>query len=83
MGDLKSLINMIPGMSKLTKGLDIDDSAFSKVESIIFSMTPYERGHPEVINMSRKQRIAKGCSNMDDSCGFSASWAEDNWDFAA
>ncbi|MEM8908129.1 MAG: signal recognition particle protein [Bacteroidota bacterium] len=60
MGDLKSLINMIPGMSKMTKGLDIDDSAFSKVESIIFSMTPEERGHPEILNMSRKRRIARG-----------------------
>ncbi|MEM9918635.1 MAG: signal recognition particle protein [Bacteroidota bacterium] len=61
MGDLKSLINMIPGMSKMTKGLDIDDSAFAKVESIIFSMTPQEREHPELLNMSRKRRIARGC----------------------
>ena len=60
MGDLKSLINMIPGMSKLTEGIDIDDSAFAKDESIIFSMTPEERGHPEILNMSRKRRIAKG-----------------------
>ncbi len=61
MGDIKSLLGMIPGMGKAVKDLDIDDSAFSKVESIIFSMTPHERGNPEVINMSRKQRIAKGC----------------------
>ncbi len=61
MGDLKSLMNMIPGMSKMTKNLDIDDSAFSKVESIIFSMTPQERAHPELLNMSRKRRIANGC----------------------
>jgi signal recognition particle subunit SRP54 len=61
MGDLKSLIGMIPGMKKLTKNLDIDDSAFAKVESIILSMTPNERGNPEVLNMSRKRRIAKGC----------------------
>ena len=60
MGDLKSLINMIPGMSKMTKNLDIDDSAFAKVESIIQSMTPHERSHPEVLNMSRKRRIAGG-----------------------
>ena len=60
MGDLKSLMGMIPGMSKL-KNLDIDDSAFGKVESIILSMTPKERAHPEVLNMSRKKRIAKGC----------------------
>jgi len=63
MGDLKSLINMIPGMSKMTKNLDIDDKAFNKVESIIQSMTPEERGHPELLNMSRKRRIAKGCGH--------------------
>jgi len=61
MGDLKGLMGMIPGMSKMTKNLDIDDDAFNKVESIIFSMTPYERENPEVLNMSRKRRIAKGC----------------------
>ena len=61
MGDIKSLMNMIPGMSKMTKGLDIDNSAFAKVESIIFSMTPLERDNPELLNMSRKRRIAKGC----------------------
>ncbi|MBR9920562.1 MAG: signal recognition particle protein [Bacteroidetes bacterium] len=61
MGDMKSLINMIPGMSKVTKNLDIDDKAFGKVESIIHSMTPEERGNPELLNMSRKKRIAKGC----------------------
>ncbi len=61
MGDIKSLMNMIPGMSKMTKNLDIDNSAFNKVEAIILSMTPQERGNPELMNMSRKQRIAKGC----------------------
>jgi signal recognition particle subunit SRP54 len=61
MGDLKSLMGMIPGMNKLTKNLDIDDSAFAKVESIIHSMTPDERAKPELLNMSRKRRIAKGC----------------------
>jgi len=60
MGDLKSLMGMIPGMSKL-KNLDIDDSAFGKVESIILSMTPEERSKPELLNMSRKKRISKGC----------------------
>lgn len=60
MGDLKSLLGMIPGMNKL-KNLDIDDSAFSKVESIILSMTLQERANPELLNMSRKKRIAKGC----------------------
>ncbi len=60
MGDLKSLMNMIPGMGKMTKNLDIDNNAFAKVESIIQSMTPHERAHPEVLNMSRKKRLAKG-----------------------
>ncbi|MCL4109153.1 UNVERIFIED_CONTAM: hypothetical protein GTU68_028334 [Idotea baltica] len=63
MGDIKSLINMIPGMGKMTKNLDIDDKAFSKVEAIIQSMTPEERGKPEVLNMSRKRRIAMGCGH--------------------
>lgn len=61
MGDLKSLMNMIPGMSKVTKDLDIDEKAFSKVESIIQSMTPAERSNPDLLNMSRKRRIASGC----------------------
>ena len=60
MGDIKSLMNMIPGMSKITKDLNIDDNAFSKVEAIIQSMTPKERANPELINMSRKKRIAAG-----------------------
>jgi len=47
----------------MTKNLDIDDKAFSKVESIIQSMTPQERGNPELLNMSRKRRIAKGCGH--------------------
>lgn len=67
MGDIKSLLNMIPGMSKMTKDLDIDDSAFNKVEAIIFSMTPKERSNPELLNLSRKKRIARGCGQgMDD-----------------
>ncbi len=61
MGDLKGLMSMIPGMSKMTKNLDIDDKAFVKVESIIQSMTPEERANPELLNMSRKKRIASGC----------------------
>ena len=61
MGDLKSLVNMIPGMSKVTKDLDIDDTAFAKIESIIYSMTPQERENPELLNISRKKRIALGC----------------------
>ncbi len=54
---------MIPGMSKALKNVEIDDKAFNKVESIIYSMTPQERGNPEVLNMSRKKRIAKGCGH--------------------
>jgi len=61
MGDLKGLVNMIPGMSKMTKNLEIDDNAFAKVESIIYSMTPEERDNPELLNVSRKRRIAEGC----------------------
>ena len=61
MGDIKSLLKMIPGMGKLTKNLDIDNNAFSKVEAIIQSMTPTERANPELINLSRKKRIAGGC----------------------
>ena len=61
MGDLKSLMGMIPGLGKQLKNVDLDDSAFAKVESIIQSMTPKERSSPEVLNMSRKRRIAKGC----------------------
>jgi signal recognition particle subunit SRP54 len=61
MGDLKSLMGMVPGMSKLTKDIEIDDKAFTKVEAIIQSMTPKERANPDIMNMSRKTRIAKGC----------------------
>jgi signal recognition particle subunit SRP54 len=60
MGDLKSLMGMIPGMAKLTKDINIDDKAFSRIEAIIRSMTPKERANPELLNMSRKKRIALG-----------------------
>jgi signal recognition particle subunit SRP54 len=66
MGDIKSLLKMIPGMNKLTRDLDIDDSAFTRVEAIIQSMTLEERGNPEVLNMSRKRRIANGCGQSID-----------------
>ncbi len=66
MGDIKSLMNMIPGMSKLTKDIDIDNSAFTKIECIIQSMTPAERKDPELINLSRKKRIAKGSGKSID-----------------
>jgi len=67
MGDIKSLLNMIPGMKKMMKDVEIDNSAFSKVESIIQSMTPKERANPELMSMTRKKRIARGCGqSMDD-----------------
>lgn len=61
MGDLKSLLGMIPGMGKALKEVDIDDKALHRVEAIIQSMTPEERSNPEVLNLSRKKRIARGC----------------------
>jgi len=60
MGNLKDLASMIPGVGKALKDVDIDDNAFKGIEAIILSMTPKERQHPEVLNQSRKQRIAKG-----------------------
>ena len=60
MGNIKDLMGMIPGVGKQIKDLDIDDNAFKSVEAIIYSMTPYERSHPDAINGSRRQRIAKG-----------------------
>ena len=61
MGDLKSLMSMIPGVGKAMKDIEIDDKAFVKIESIIQSMTPTERENPELLTMNRKTRIAKGC----------------------
>lgn len=61
MGDISQLMGMIPGMSKMTKDVQIDNNAFAKVEAIIQSMTPFERSNPEIMNMSRKTRISKGC----------------------
>ena len=60
MGNLKDLAAMIPGVGKAIKDIDIDDNAFKGIEAIIRSMTPKERTHPEILNTSRKQRIAKG-----------------------
>ena len=60
MGNIKDLAAMIPGVGKAIKDVDIDDRAILGVEAIILSMTPYERRHPEVLNASRKTRIAKG-----------------------
>jgi len=60
MGNMKDLMGMIPGMGKAMKGVDIDDDAFKHIEAIIGSMTPKERSQPDLINMSRKKRIARG-----------------------
>lgn len=60
MGNIKDLASMIPGVGKALKDVDIDNSAFKSVEAIIMSMTPYEREHAELINGSRRKRIADG-----------------------
>jgi signal recognition particle subunit SRP54 len=60
MGSLKDLMGMIPGAGKALKGLDIDDDAFKHIEAIIHSMTPAERSTPNLLNASRKVRIANG-----------------------
>ena len=67
MGNLKALASMIPGVGKAIKDVDIDDNAFKGIEAIIYSMTPAERANPEIINGSRRQRIAKGSgTSMQD-----------------
>ena len=60
MGNVKDLIGMLPGMNKAMKGLDIDNDSFKPIEAIIRSMTPNERQNPEILNGSRKKRIASG-----------------------
>ena len=67
MGNLKDLAAMIPGVGKALKDVEIDDNAFKGVEAIILSMTPKERQHPEILNQSRKMRLAKGSgTNIQD-----------------
>ncbi len=60
MGNLKDLVGMIPGMSKIIKDVDITDDAFKYIEAIIYSMTPAERAKPSILNGSRRKRIAMG-----------------------
>ena len=60
MGSIKDLASMIPGMGKAMKDINVDDNAFKSIEAIIYSMTPYEREHPEVMNGRRRERIARG-----------------------
>lgn len=61
MGSLKDTIKMIPGIGSKIKDEDIDENAFDRFRSIIYSMTKEERAHPDIINPSRKRRIAAGC----------------------
>ena len=60
MGNIKDLVGMIPGVGKAMKDAEINDDAFKGIEAIIGSMTPKERAQPEIMNGSRRQRIAKG-----------------------
>jgi signal recognition particle subunit SRP54 len=67
MGNLKDLASMIPGVGKAIKDVDIDDNAFKSIEAIIGSMTPKERSNPDLLNASRRQRIAAGSgSNIQE-----------------
>ena len=67
MGNLKDLASMIPGVGTAIKDVDIDDNAFKGIEAIIKSMTPKERTNPEILNQSRRMRIAKGSgTNIQD-----------------
>ncbi len=63
MGNIKDLLGMIPGMSKQVKNLDIDNESFKNIEAIIQSMTPEERENPQLLDGSRRKRIAKGSGN--------------------
>lgn len=63
MGNIKDLMGMIPGMGKAIKDIDIDNNSFKKVEALILSMTPEERENPELLNGSRRKRIATGSGN--------------------
>jgi signal recognition particle subunit SRP54 len=66
MGDLKSLMGMIPGMGKALRDIDIDEKAFNRTEAIILAMTLEERRNPDLLNMSRKKRISSGSGNSID-----------------
>ena len=61
MGSMKDLLSMIPGIGKKIKDADIDDRQLDKTRAIILSMTPKERTHPDILNASRKKRVAAGC----------------------
>ncbi|MBO5670880.1 MAG: signal recognition particle protein, partial [Clostridia bacterium] len=61
MGNIKGLLGMIPGVGKQVKDMEIDERQFDRVEAIILSMTPAERAKPDILNASRRRRIAAGC----------------------
>jgi signal recognition particle subunit SRP54 len=63
MGNVKDLLGMLPGVGKAIKDIDIDDKSFSKIEAIILSMTPKERGNPDMMNGTRRKRLADGSGN--------------------
>ena len=60
MGNMKDLLGMIPGIGKQIKDMDIDEKQFAKLEAMILSMTPEERGNPDIMTGTRRQRIAGG-----------------------
>ena len=61
MGSMKDLLSMLPGVGNKLRDVDIDERQFDRLQAIIRSMTPEERAKPEIINPSRKRRIAAGC----------------------
>ena len=61
MGDIKGLLSMVPGIGRQIKDVEIDERQIARVEAIILSMTPQERSNPDILNHSRKRRIAAGC----------------------
>ncbi len=64
MGSIKDMLAMIPGVGKQIKDVDIDERQFDRIKAIIYSMTPKERANPDIINPSRKRRIAAGCGQQ-------------------
>ncbi len=63
MGPMKQLLGMLPGVGQMLKDVDLDDDRFQRVEAVILSMTPLERRNPDVIDMERRRRIARGSGN--------------------
>ena len=64
MGSLQDILGMIPGLGNKVKDLQVDESQFDRMQAIILSMTPKERKNPDIINASRKKRIAAGCGQQ-------------------